>query len=105
MAEHGEMVGCQHEDMTAFVDVVRLKRGDDDGPVGAFVAELRVECVACADRMTVDVSLPVGYSPRMTTRSVDGFTVYVPLCPSNAPVDWADEMPGYTMRVHADRSN
>lgn len=101
----GEMQGCQHEDMAAFVDVVRLKRDDEDGPVGAFIAELRVDCVACAAPMFVDLSIPVGYSPHMTTRSLDGLTIYVPLQPPNAPDDWTDNMPGYTARMIPMESN
>lgn len=88
---------CEHPEVEAFVDVVRLTE-TDDGPVTAFSASVRVYCGSCAEPF-VWTGAPVGLSPRQPMTSVDGQELRAPLRPRSAPEGFGETGPGFSVRV------
>ena len=74
---------CDHPEFRADVKVGRLTNGDD-GPVTAWVAELRVACAACGQRFGF-LGPPAGLRNADPTTSTDGLELRCPLVPGPVP--------------------
>jgi hypothetical protein len=68
---------CQHPDFAATVDVNRLS------DVGAFSADVRIECSACHEPFVFVGSLPTGLSPAEPMLSADGQELRAPIQPAS----------------------
>lgn len=88
---------CEHEDFAAFVDVARVT-SEEGGPVAGFYAEVRVECVQCAEPF-VFRGLPVGLSQAQPCISPDGLELRVPCLPQSADPHFGLGLPGFAARV------
>lgn len=88
--------GCPHEDFAAHVEISRLANVEG-GPVNAYVADVRVECIGCGLPF-VWIGPPVGLSPRQPMTSVDGTELRAPLRPFDAPPDFGTDGPGFHLR-------
>lgn len=97
---------CEHADFVAHVDVNRLTV-EDDGPVVAFAADVRVECAACGVPMVFVGPMPTGVLHDQPTISVDGTELRIPLHPANEPGVRSTTLPGFVVQVHqpSDRAN
>lgn len=101
-----ENAPCPHEDFVANVDVNRLTK-DEDGPVTAFSASIRVECLACHERFRFLGPMEVGDVANRPTVSLDHCELRAPIVPVSAPEDFGLDRHGFTMRADFDptRSN
>jgi hypothetical protein len=70
---------CSHETFQANVQVGRLTDGED-GPVTAWVAEVRVRCAACGLEFGF-LGPPAGVRNNEPTTSLDGLELRCPIVP------------------------
>jgi hypothetical protein len=97
MSERIPRTTCAHEVFDAQVGIHRLTRSDEDPTVIAFMAEVAVECEQCGERFRW-IGAPAGHLPNQPTRTVDGFTLNVPLRPASADEDFGLGIPGFRVR-------
>lgn len=86
---------CPHENMAADVDVNRLT-DDEDGPVVAYVADIRVRCIDC-DEPFRWIGVPAGMSPRHPMVSVDETELHAPMRPASSDPDFGLGIPGFAV--------
>jgi len=72
---------CEHNQFEASVDVSRIKESED-GPVTAFMAEVRVKCVDCGQPFRFKCSR-IGVDPKEPMASADGQELRCPIEPSD----------------------
>jgi len=87
---------CPHEKFNAVVAVNRLTN-TEDGPVAAFIADIRVECADCSEpfRWT---GVSAGLSPRRPMVSADETELRAPLRPASSDPDFGLGLPGFAIR-------
>jgi hypothetical protein len=85
---------CPHDDIAATVEISRLQRADDDPTIVAYLADLRVECVACGEPFRFSgVAAGLSYTePRV---SVDGRELHAPMRPASADDDFGLGLPSF----------
>jgi hypothetical protein len=89
---------CDHPDFTADVDVNRIGTGDtDDGSPRAYMADVRVSCLACGERFEW-MGLAAGMSFAHPMVSVDGTELHAPMRPASAGSNFGHGLPGFTIR-------
>jgi hypothetical protein len=91
-------MACAHENMGAFVDVIRMMKSDDDPEVVGYSAEIRVSCVEC-DEAFVFVGAPIGMSPGKPCISPDGTELRAPLRPQTADPHFGLGLSGFIARA------
>lgn len=86
---------CPHEEFSAVVNVARVTKGED-GPVGGFMADIRIHCVQC-DAPFEFIGVEPGMLWSKPMCSPDAQELRAPLRPKGSAVMPA--MPGFTMSV------
>lgn len=87
---------CTHPDFSVAADIGRITRSDDDPTVVAYIAEITVECSACAEpfRWT---GVMAGMNYRHPMCSVDERTLHAPIRPASADPDFGMGLAGYAI--------
>jgi hypothetical protein len=87
---------CEHLEFTATVAVNRLT-DEDDGPVTAYMADIRVSCLHC-DEPFRWIGVPAGAMPDRPACSIDEAELRAPLRPASADPDFGLGIPGFAIR-------
>lgn len=90
---------CPHESFDVVVEVNRLSK-DDGGPINAYSADIRVECMDCGEPFRW-IGIPAGQSGAHPMCSVDETELRAPLRPASSDPDFGLGIPGFAIRqVH-----
>lgn len=87
---------CPHPDFDAVVEVNRLTKGDD-GPVEAYIADIRVSCQACGEPFRW-IGVQAGLMPTKPMVSVDETELHAPIRPASSDPDFGLAIPGFAIR-------
>jgi hypothetical protein len=87
---------CPHRRFAAEVDVNRLN-ATENGPAGAFTADIRIRCADCNERFRF-VGVQAGLRPDRPMVSVDEYELHAPIRPASADPDFGLGIPGFAVR-------
>ena len=93
------MSDCPHENFDAFVDVARIEESEG-GPIGGFMAEIKVWCHDCGEQFAFHGDLPIGSLPCQPCLSSDRTELRAPLRPVSSDPSFGLGLTGFTMRQH-----
>ena len=88
------MSDCEHKDFECFCDVHRLTRGDD-GPVYAYMLDVKVRCKDCQTPFTFP-GFANGISSHEPRVSISEHILSVPIKPADQP--HFEFFPGFDVR-------
>lgn len=81
---------CEHHDFQTNVGIGRLSDGEG-GPIVAFTAEIRIECVQCGRKFQF-LGLPAGVDMKGATVSIDGLEARMAICPEGEAASPLDDL-------------
>lgn len=87
---------CEHPDFEVHAAIGRLT-DTDDGPVTAYVAEIRVRCADCGEPFRW-VGVAAGAMPDRPMCSVDETELRAPIRPASSDPDFGLGIPGFAVR-------
>lgn len=87
--------GCEHTDFAVHAEISRIT-DVDDGPVTAYAADIRVECIHCGTPF-LWTGVPTGLSAKHPTVSIDGQTLIAPMRPHGADPAFGTHLTGFTV--------
>lgn len=87
---------CPHEHFETWSVVNRLTLEDDE-PVFAYAAEVRINCTDCSEPFRF-IGVQAGLRPDRPTCSVDETELRVPIRPASSDPDFGLGSPGFAIR-------
>lgn len=77
---------CQHMVFMCNAKMTRLAESETSEKIVGYRADIKVHCGECGQPFEW-IGLPGGFNPAFPTVSLDGFEMWAPIRPGNAPVE------------------